>query len=84
MKTRSSNAAGLSDRVLGHAAPRSKRLLPAREAAAYLGYESPWPIRSLMWKGELPYVRLSQRRIAFDLEDLDRFIEARKIRECVH
>ena len=67
------------------AAPtRTKRLYTVHEAAAYLGYESEWPIRDLMWKGELPFVQLSPRRIAFDVEDLDRFIEARKIREYIH
>ena len=63
---------------------RTKRLFTVKEAGTYLGFHSGWPVRELAWKGELPYVRLSLRRIAFDIEDLNRFIEARKIRECVH
>ncbi len=63
---------------------RTKRLYTVHEAAVYLAFDSHWPVRTLAWKGELPYVQLSPRRIAFDVEDLDRFIEARKVSEYVH
>jgi len=63
---------------------RAKRLYTANEAAAYLGYDTPWPIRTLMWNGELKFVKLSKRRIAFDIEDLDCFVEDRKTREDLH
>ena len=63
---------------------RTKRLFTVHEAAVYLAFDSHWPVRTLAWRGELPYVQLSPRRIAFDVDDLDRFIEARKIREHVH
>ncbi len=59
----------------------NRRLLTAQEAAVYLGYRSPWPVRELAWKGDLPVVKLGKRRVAFDLRDLDEFIEARKTRE---
>lgn len=59
-----------------------QRLLTAAEAAQYLGYRTPWPVRELMWKGALPVVRLGKRRIAFDLQDLDRFIEENKTCEA--
>ena len=52
------------------------RLLSVRQAAAYLGI-SHWTVRELVWKGELPEVRLG-RRLLLDLRDLDRLIEARK------
>ena len=58
-----------------------QRLFTAKEAARYLGYPTAWPVRALAWKGELPTVQLSERRIAFDVADLDRFIETRKSRE---
>lgn len=61
-----------------------KRLLTPLEAAMYLGFRSVWPIRTLMWRGELPYVRTGKRRIAFDVQDLDRFIEERKTCERIH
>jgi len=57
------------------------RLLTAEQAGVYLGFKSAWPIRQLAWDGLLPIVRLGKRRIAFDREDLDRFIESRKTRE---
>jgi len=59
----------------------SPRLLTAKQAGVYLGFRSAWPIRQLGWDGALPIVRLGKRRIAFDLEDLDRFIESRKTQE---
>jgi hypothetical protein len=58
-----------------------QRLFTAKEAAHYLGYQTAWPVRSLAWAGELPTVQLSKRRIAFDVADLDHFIETRKSRE---
>jgi excisionase family DNA binding protein len=55
-----------------------RRLLTLREAACYLGI-SPWTLRELTWKGSLPVVRMT-RKLHFDLQDLDRFIEASKDR----
>ena len=71
---------GLAGR--GHGKPTIKqRLFPPAQAAFYLGFRSAWPVRNLAWKGELPFVRTGKRRIAFDVEDLDRFIESRKVVE---
>ena len=61
-----------------------KRLFTAKEAGIYLGFRSAWPVRELMWKGNLPYVQIGKRRIAFDVGDLDRFIESRKTLEHLH
>jgi predicted DNA-binding transcriptional regulator AlpA len=58
-----------------------QRLLTAKQAGLYLGFRSAWPIRELAWTGQLPVVRIGKRRIAFDRQDLDRFIEDRKTRE---
>lgn len=55
-----------------------QRLFTAKEAARYLGYPTPWPLRALAWKGEIPVVKLSKRRLAFDIYDLDRFVETHK------
>ncbi len=63
--------------------PLAKRLLTAEEAGQYLGFKSAWPVRELKWKGELPYVPIGKRRIAFDIRDLDQFIEERKTREWI-
>lgn len=57
----------------------SKRLLRAKESAAYLGI-SPDTLRTLVWKGELPVVRYNEHApFLFDVEDLDRFIERHKV-----
>ena len=63
--------------------PLTQRLLTAEEAGRYLGFKSAWPVRELKWKGELPYVPIGKRRIAFDIRDLDQFIEERKTREWI-
>ena len=67
-----------------HHAVRTKRLYTATEAATYLGYRTAWGIRELAWQGALPVVRLGKRRIAFDVQDLDDFVEARKTVEHLH
>ncbi len=61
--------------------PLTQRLLGAEEAGRYLGFKSAWPIRGLAWKGMLPVVRIGKRRIMFDVQDLDQFIQERKTRE---
>ncbi len=61
--------------------PLVKRLYTAKEAGIYLGGKSAWTVRELMWRGELPYVQMGRRRVAFDVHDLDRFVEERKTRE---
>ena len=63
--------------------PLAKRLYTAKEAGLYLSFRSAWPVRELMWKGELPYVQIGKRRIAFDVEDLNKFIEKQKTRETL-
>ncbi|MCH7769211.1 MAG: helix-turn-helix domain-containing protein [Nitrospinae bacterium] len=55
------------------------RLLDVKTAAQFLGI-SPWTLRALQWKGTLPYVQFN-RKIYFDREDLDDFIERHKFRE---
>lgn len=57
----------------------AKRLYSIQEAADYLAL-STWTVRELIWKGELPHVRLG-RRILLDLQDLDALIAHNKIRE---
>ena len=58
-----------------------KRLLTLNEAGAYIGL-SHWRVRSLIYSGQLPYVRLG-RRILIDLKDLDALIDSKKQRVCV-
>jgi excisionase family DNA binding protein len=52
------------------------RLLSLKGAATYPGL-SYWGLRSLIWHGELPAVRVG-RRILVDIRDLNAFIEHNK------
>ena len=54
------------------------RLLSQREAATYLGV-SYWTLRDMLFRGELPTVRI-RRRVLIDRVDLDRYIGQAKNR----
>lgn len=56
-----------------------RRLLNVKHAAEYLGGISLWTMRGLGWSGQVPEVRVG-RRVLYDRQDLDRFIEASKQR----
>jgi excisionase family DNA binding protein len=56
--------------------PPARRLLSVKEAAAYLG-RSLAAIQHMIESGKLPAVRID-RRVAVDIRDLDRLIEASK------
>jgi excisionase family DNA binding protein len=58
-----------------------KRLLTLNEAGAYIGL-SHWRVRSLIYSGQLAYIRLG-RRILVDLKDIDALIDSKKERECI-
>ena len=95
-KLKGKNGYNSGDRGNGHPEPRTskgkhdtssrtldsrsrvQRLLSVKEASLYLGI-STWTIRSLGWNGEIPEVKIG-RRVLFDREDLDRFIENSKRR----
>jgi excisionase family DNA binding protein len=64
-------------------APRPKpdpaaepRLLTVSAAAAYLSC-AVWAVRVLLWKKEIPFIRLG-KRFLIDRADLDSFVERRK------
>ncbi len=52
------------------------RLLRIPEAAHYLS-ATPWFIRSKLWAGEIPFLRLG-KRFLIDRADLDSFIDRQK------
>lgn len=56
-----------------------KRLLNIEEAAEYLG-RTPPAVRELQYRGRLPVVKID-KRVQFDLRDLDKLIERNKITE---
>jgi hypothetical protein len=60
------------------ALPTERRLWGLQEAATYLGV-SPWSVRELVWRGDLPTVRLPHvRRLLFDARDLAALVERSK------
>jgi excisionase family DNA binding protein len=52
------------------------RLRSIRDTAEYLGV-STWTVREMIWRGELPHVRIG-RRILLDIRDLEAFIARKK------
>ena len=54
------------------------RLLSVESAGLYLSI-SPWTVRDLITRGELPAVRIG-RRVLLRREDLDSFINTRTVR----
>ena len=54
------------------------RLFSQQEAASYLGI-SYWTIRDLVFRRELPFVKIG-RRILVDRMDLDAYLDRSKIR----
>ncbi|NKE71265.1 helix-turn-helix domain-containing protein [Candidatus Manganitrophus noduliformans] len=55
-----------------------KRLYTIPEAAVYLG-RSIWSVRELIWRGDLPYIKVG-RRVHLDVKDLDAFVDQHKVR----
>jgi excisionase family DNA binding protein len=53
-------------------------LLSLKEGSAYLGI-SPWTLRDLVFRGDLPCVRIN-RRMLVDRQDLDHYLDRAKIR----
>lgn len=65
-----------------HQSPE-RRLLSVQEAARFLAV-SPWMIRSMVWRGTLPSVKIGngkRKRVLLDRLDLDRYIDRVKHRE---
>lgn len=56
-----------------------KRLFNIKETAHYLGRTSS-AIRHMVWRGEIPYVRLG-KRVFFDILDLEQWIASHKVSE---
>jgi excisionase family DNA binding protein len=54
-----------------------RRLLSVREAAQYLG-RSEIAVREMTWNGKLPHIR-TDRRVMFDIRDLDRWIDENRV-----
>jgi len=66
-------------KTLGHnpghsraVAELARRLYDVRQAGVFLGV-SAWTVRELIWRGDLPHIRVG-RLIRLDLRDLESFI----------
>ena len=59
--------------------PLTRRLYDIQAVAAYLGIP-PHTVREMIWRGDLPYVRLGRRQY-LDIKDVDALIEGNKMRE---
>ena len=59
--------------------PLSRRLYDIQAVGAYLGI-SPWTVREMIWRGDLPCVRIGRRQY-LDIKDVDQLIEQAKTRE---
>ena len=60
--------------------PRGPRLLPLKDAAAWLGL-TVWAMRERIWAGDIPVVRFSGgRKMYLDVQDLEAFISTNKER----
>jgi excisionase family DNA binding protein len=73
-----------SDKVEANTAQMAhspKRLYTLQQAGVYIGL-SHWRVRSLIYSGQLAYVRLG-RRLLIDVKDLDDLIESKKQKECI-
>jgi excisionase family DNA binding protein len=55
-----------------------RRLYPIKEAAVYMGF-SPWTVREIIWKGDIPYVKVGPKYF-LDITDMDKWIEKSKTR----
>ncbi len=57
----------------------SPRLLPLKQAAAYLGL-TVWGMRERIWAGDIPVVRFpGGRKMFIDLQDMEAFIQNNKM-----
>ncbi len=55
------------------------RLHSSEDSARYLGVSS-WTLREMIWRNDLPHVKIGRRQF-LDVRDLDQFIEQAKVRE---
>ena len=58
--------------------PLEPRLVSQKEAASYLGV-SYWTLRDLLFRGDIPHIRV-KRRILVDRLDLEAYIQKNKTR----
>jgi len=71
---------GITEKITtqGITNPVRPRLMPLKQAAAYLGLTT-WGIREAVWRGDIPVVRFpGGRKMFIDTNDMDAFIDRNK------
>lgn len=64
-------------RIAGERPRAEQQLFDLHEASRFLGV-SPWTVRDLIWRGDLPSVRVG-RLVRVDRRDLEAFIARNRI-----
>ena len=56
-----------------------RRILRTPETARYVGLSESWLEKQRMEGGGPPYIKLSSRAVGYRLDDLDRWLESRRV-----
>ena len=56
-----------------------KRILRTPKAAEYLGISESWLEKKRLEGGGPPYIKLGHRAVGYDIDDLDRWLESRRV-----
>jgi excisionase family DNA binding protein len=57
----------------------TRRIVGVNEVAEYLGLTVP-AVRSRVYRNEIDHIRVSERCVRFDLDDIDKWLDANKVR----
>lgn len=58
--------------------PQEPRLLTVDEVAAHLGLTAP-AVRQMIQRRQIPFVRLGERRIRFDLDQIQAWLDDQRV-----
>ena len=58
---------------------QERRYLNVKEASLYLGL-SRWTLYDLAGQGEIPPIKVSRKLLRFDVKDIDKFMERKKLK----
>jgi excisionase family DNA binding protein len=64
--------------MTSHKEPLSPRLLTVDEVAEYLGLSSQ-SVRHMVYRRQLPFIRLGAKRIRFDVAEIDAWISSQRV-----
>ncbi len=65
--------------MISHSSQRPRRpLMNVREAAKYLSLSED-ALRSMVQRRQIPFIKMGDRRIRFDPDELDRWLDAQRV-----